>query len=55
MGIIKNGLALYGMNEWMKKRKDRNAAKNRNPYQDEMKRQDQYDYDRYVYGEDDAF
>jgi len=33
----------------------RNAAKNRNPYQDEMKRQDQYDYDRYVYDEDDAF
>ena len=39
--IIKAGLALYGAHELLKDRKNR--------------RQDDYEYDRYCYGEDDSF
>jgi hypothetical protein len=53
--VVKTGLALYGMNELIKKQRNKRAGNNRNPYQQEMDRQDEYEYDRYCYGEDDSF
>jgi len=52
--VIRMGLSMYAINEMMKKRKAKKGG-NYNPYQQEMDRQDKYEYDCYVYGEEDSF
>ena len=55
MGFIKNCLALYGLNELMKKEKKNRSNNERNLWRKEMARQDEYERDCYCYGEDEAF
>ena len=57
--IIKTGLALYGVKELLKDKKNKQSGYDPAAWRREMdrenKRQDDYEYDRYCFGEDDSF
>lgn len=50
----RTGSTLNSTNELVKKGNKR-WTDEREMWRDEFKRQDEYEYDRYVYGEDDSF